>query len=77
MTLVADAVEAMKKNSSASSADTSREQTSAMRSELDALRGQLKISEAERDMTRRTYADQIEALKAAQKLQNSDRKQER
>ena len=77
MTLVADAIEAMKKNSSTSSADTGRAQTSAMRSELDALRGQLKISEAERDMTRRTYADQIEALKSAQKLQNSDRKQER
>jgi hypothetical protein len=77
MTLVAEAIEAMKKNDSASSADSSRDQTSAMRAELDALRGQLKISEAERDMTRRTYTDQIEALKAAQKLQNSDRKPER
>jgi hypothetical protein len=77
MTLVAEAIEAMKKNGSANSADSSREQTSAMRAELDALRGQLKISEAERDMTRRTYTDQIEALKAAQKLQNSDRKPER
>jgi hypothetical protein len=77
MTLVAEAIEAMKKNDSASSADSSRDQTSAMRAELEALRGQLKISEAERDMTRRTYTDQIEALKAAQKLQNSDRKPER
>jgi hypothetical protein len=45
-----------------------------MRSEIEALRAQLKLAEAEREMTRRTYADQLEVLKAAQKAQNAEPK---
>ncbi len=59
MTLVADAVEAMKANAR-SGVDTAR-------GEIEVLKNQLALSRAELEMTRRTFADQLEALKAAGK----------
>jgi hypothetical protein len=81
MTLIGDAIEAMKKNGAQNGEAAqvqaqaeARVQDAAMRSEIEALRGQLKLAEAEREMTRRTYADQLEVLKAAQKAQNAEPK---
>lgn len=78
MTLIGDAIEAMKKNGARNgevAQAEARVQDATMRAELEALKGQLKLAEAEREMTRRTYADQLEVLKAAQKAQNADPKQ--
>jgi hypothetical protein len=78
MTLIAEAIEAIKKNGTQDgevAQAQARVQDAAIRSEIEALKGQLKISEAEREMTRRTYTDQLEAMKAAQKVKDPDPKQ--
>jgi hypothetical protein len=70
MELIADAIEAMKANASRGT-DGAKATEDVLRTEMNALKAQLSIVHAEKDMQRQTLLDQIELLKAARKTDDS------
>jgi hypothetical protein len=70
--LLAEAIEAMKSNA-AKGGNVHQAAAEALRTELNALKGQLSITEKEKEMQRQTLLDQIDLLKAARKAEASPR----